>query len=197
MMNLMGVIAMAIDIERLKTDRDYWDEVAPKGAGFYGEEDYEWEEAWYKKQDDTWYLHSSFQGWTNISNGGSVFDDFIHNRAGSLINRPETQTTQWRGKQDGLPPVGTECEAYEGGLAWREVKIIAHDEDCAMYRVRKGLWKGGLANIFRPIKTEREKTIEAAIAELSTLNSCMADHHKVLGTLYDAGMLKQAGDADD
>jgi hypothetical protein len=193
---------MSIDIERLKTDHDYWDEVAPQGSGFYGEEDYEWVESWYKKQDDIWYRHIGAQGWTNISNAGCDFDDFIHSRAGSLINRPETQTTQWSGPQDGWPPVGTECELWVGGVFDDVVEFIGlrNEYTAVFWRLNRDVPDAGeLPTVeFRPIQTEHDKVIEKAVRTLEMKHgSPKSIYLSYCETLYDTGMLKQAGGVDD
>jgi hypothetical protein len=189
---------MNIDIKCLKTDRGYWDEVAPEGAEFYGEEDYEWVESWYKKQDGIWYRHIGVQGWTNISNAGCDFDDFIHSRAGSLINRPETQTTQWSGPQDGWPPVGTEFEFSTNSVSWDERVMLFNDGVTCLiaskkYPANRWHYKSDDPDmLFRPIQTERDKAIEAAVKIIEETGRMCEEDTAV--ALYDAGLLKAPSD---
>src|SRR5690554_4288107 len=79
---------MSIDIERLKTDRAYWDEVAPEGAEY-------------------WCPHFAHNKKTLGFTDGNPCDN--------CMPRPtRMDTTQWRGLQDGLPPVGAlaKCDRY-------------------------------------------------------------------------------------
>ena len=85
-----------IDIERLKADADYWDEVAPEGATTYDPTEEFGYPSFMKNTDHEWkYFSRVHQKWIPCT-GGEI-DQFIH--------RPSKQ--EWDG---GLPPVGVECE---------------------------------------------------------------------------------------
>lgn len=73
---------------------------------------------------------------------------------------------EWNG--EGLPPVRSVCEVYEGFDDWKERQVIAHDGDVAIYRIRHGVYGAGLADIFRPIKSDRKKWIDEAKSILSS-----------------------------
>lgn len=82
-----------------------------------------------------------------------------------------SSVTQWRGPHDGLPPAGVSCMVeYEGELF--ETKIIGHDTDDGMtYAVFKTLDHHDVpydgyadATKFSPIKSDRDRWIEAAVS---------------------------------
>jgi hypothetical protein len=57
---------------------------------------------WYLRDGDQWFYTS------NISGG---WEKVVDNKPSSdLIRRPQPQPKPWSGPEDGLPPVGTECE---------------------------------------------------------------------------------------
>jgi len=137
--------------------------------------------------------NESFVGWSL----GLTNDRFFHGRISAfarlltvdqVLSTLEAKPTPWRGPQDGLPPVGTECIYKQSS---KTAYIVAHhmDGEQAIWSEEKygGYLYYGMPQDFTPIQTERDKAIEAAIDILGPLNSCMTDHKKVLGALYDAG----------
>ncbi|BES72219.1 hypothetical protein RE428_32370 [Marinobacter nanhaiticus D15-8W] len=102
-----------------------------------------------------------------------------------------------------LPPVGTtnrnsdlyidsinpqphvwEVVAHRGGEAIVYIPADEDDESAAVMLTAKE---------FKSAKEDRERaaTIDVAIASLGQLNAKVVDHWEVLGTLYDAGMLRK------
>jgi len=167
-----------IDVQRLKNDPAYWDEVAPEGATHY----YEQRTAhfkWFKMDDGVLYHHCPNDGWEpSLRNSQS-------NPAGDLIPRP----TQWRGPEDGLPPVGTVCEV------WRrkervECEIVAHVQSDgvteAVYQCATD-W-GWSSTSFRPLKSDKERAIDAAVA--ATILKDGPRLRFALSDIYDAGLLR-------
>jgi hypothetical protein len=66
-----------------------------------------------------------------------------------------------------MPPIGTECEVDIGGEGFGWCRIV-HHSGCASWIVTKSddkIIRNDLAR-FRPIKTERERTIRAALEVL-------------------------------
>ena len=99
----------------------------------------------------------------------------------------------------GLPPVGTICENVFPGEIWREVIIIAHDGDMAVFRLNNSErlnYFGDTKQHFRPIRTpeqiaaeERDKAIhEMCRITESHIRSTMGDAFR---KIYDAGYRKQ------
>ena len=78
--------------------------------------------------------------------------------------------TEWNG--EGIPPVGTECEATWGGKAfWRKAVIlscshIAVDHLSDGWGIRRiDEYEGSMAFEFRPLQSEEQKQV-AEIAEI-------------------------------
>ncbi|MDF0750308.1 hypothetical protein NLU14_08700 [Marinobacter sp. 71-i] len=113
----------------------------------------------------------------------------------------EDEVTEWA---DGLPPVGTECEAYvrltghsEG---WCEVEVLKVCEEKKSAAVMLPMMSLQWATEFRPIRTkeqrEREKVVAKAMEmtcgkddgrntlQRSVIRQCMEE-------LYDAGLLRK------
>jgi hypothetical protein len=210
---------MTIDLERLAVDADYWDEVAPEGASHLIDKDkfvkwvdnVEWE--FYAFSDRVW--KKAFFDWS--------LQDYINGGDGCVTAKPaapkshptDTQPAQsgaqisaeWDG--EGLPPVGTECEAVHFN-SWAHVKIVAHvraiDGTKAVFQlVGFHEWNAyGLPSKFRPTRSqaerERESIIKLALERLGYDPSEFAGKEKPvkgdhavwdsLNDLYDLGMLR-------
>lgn len=129
--------------------------------------------------------------------------------SGSITAKP-----QWRGTEDGLPPVGVVCMLDESGPlnefyarhAGRELKIVAHSvgregDPIAVYECKDAdgfnEYHGLVALAFRPIetgtRTPREKWIEAMCAQLK--NDQLIPAHW-LERCFDAGLAKLPEDGE-
>lgn len=94
----------------------------------------------------------------------------------------EVDKDEWDG--EGLPPVGVECEFNHPDFGWTPCEVVGqycHDAVCAP---NGGGYFGGRFSDFRPIKSERDKVIHEAKAQL------VGAGDDILAALYDAGMLK-------
>ena len=92
---------------------------------------------------------------------------------------------QWRGPEDGLPPVGI-CVLNRHG---ENRRVVAHDGDTVVCAAGAGGYRGYTPmeqTELRPIPTDREKWIEAADKAIGHGLSL----HGKLGALYDAGLAK-------
>lgn len=90
-----------------------------------------------------------------------------------------------------LPPVGEECEVYiEQRNCWAKVKVLAVDGDYIVWRNGSDnkSYIGTNKDNVRPIRTEREKAIEAASKIAEEHNKSGAK--EFYGALYDAGLLR-------
>ena len=99
--------------------------------------------------------------------------------SGSITTKPK-----WRGSEDGLPPIGSQvmfkknqCEVigYHNGMV-----VCAMDDD-----YENGCYDGFLARDLRPIPTDREKWIEAAMNYWDHEMPRVSLEH-----IYDAGLAK-------
>ena len=147
---------MNIDIERLKTDAAYWDRVAPYAN------------------------YAEPVGNANLS--GVIFYDSTPIKSG-MIKKPEA--TQWDG--EGWPPVGAPCEfEYAETGTWINAKVIGYDgPSCVVALDGYGYTGSRDLNHFRPIRTPRERWVEAAYTNGLTLpDEC--DMKVVYEQVYDA-----------
>ena len=91
-----------------------------------------------------------------------------------------------------LPPVGTVCE-YDSQLDWEICKVIAINGKAIAFTCDGDKDRIFVTNAektdFRPLKTEREKAIEAAIQAMQP-NSLTGTMALWFGKLYDAGLLR-------
>ncbi|MZR63817.1 hypothetical protein [Alcanivorax sp. DP30] len=179
---------MTINIERLKTDRAYWDSVAPEGATHYDANDGEPECPWMRLSAEygweAW--NSDRKYWIDDASG----DDY----AAAYIPRP---AKKWSGPEDGLPPVGVEFEFSLNGMSWDDRVMLFNDGiSCLMalknYPASRWHYKCDDSDIrCRPLKTEKERVVEAVLAS-GALHDFM-DLDEIAEALYDAGALKMPG----
>ena len=105
--------------------------------------------------------------------------------------------------QDGIPPVGCECEyntAYKGDKEkWEKVFIIAHDNKRAVFYIcdepfdEKGHEYYSNDKDFRPLKTPDQQQREDAIEAMLNIVLCKSKNMRTCGTveaLYDADYRK-------
>ena len=164
---------------------------APEGATHFDPSD-DQGMPWMKFDNGRWYAFDG--GWLGPLGAD---DEFIKDNAGAhCIPRP----TQWRGPEDGLPPVGTVCEAdadtrpggYEPCLVvWHDP---APDDDChpvlALFKSRHATkfdepeW----CSDFRPLKSDKDRAIDAAVA--ATILKDGPRIRAALSDIYDAGLLR-------
>ena len=180
----------------------------PESATHYGAETKEFNPGFYKYVEGKWLFMSEYGApngvWYHVGPG----DD-----AARYVERPSEQTKPWSGPEDGLPPVGVECEVDHGnGKHWDKVTILAHHGEKAIYLdpIRGIHYIWGLLKDFRTIRTEEQLAAEqreTAIADMAKVlpgakNECYtfnddgsvrpyAHIHDVLGLLVDAGFKRE------
>lgn len=185
-----------MDIERLRKDPSYWDEVAPYGAEVYiidcdPRDDLRMpSEFFYTDHEDR---VPGRDVWRQC--GGRSFwrkdcEDL------EVIPRP----TQWRGPEDGLPPVGTVCEAKYAG-EWLRCTVVAHLKDLmgmtdAVFQAECDWDFHQRPEMFRPLKSDKERAVEAALAQDCEPRDGMLSRHDFCARLYDAGLLHLPEGAD-
>ena len=186
---------MNIDIERLATDRAYWDEVAPEGAeAFINEEFTMWLGSIEFSFDDGEWVKECIS-WP--------LSKYVMDKNFTVIIRPDAPE-EWDGT--GLPPVGVECEmgpmddncpAARINELGNQVHNLGceyqNDEDLSdeLGKFASSLWDlAKKAPSRTPAQREREEVINHALqacpfpATVSTRIDIEA--------LYDAGMLRRA-----
>ena len=110
------------------------------------------ESGWHKDNGDRW-----------LDQKSEYFLKSAEVRGNIKVHYPPAK--QWRGPEDGLPPVGTTCEIKP---YWHTVLVVAHD--AREEGVRIVFWDHHdsiysyvrNSDLFRPIKSDREKWIDAA-----------------------------------
>ena len=91
-----------------------------------------------------------------------------------------------------FPPVGVVCMAHiTSEDKWVEAEIVAHRDGYALgwCHAEKCGYHGNENSDFRPLRTEREKAIDAA-CDVICKNGVHDFERGVITKLYDAGMLK-------
>lgn len=133
-------------------------------------------------------VSDGFSKWSD-ANGCWVEHANTHRPDIEIVERLIPRPTQWRGPEDGLPPVGTVCEV------WRrkervECEIVAHVQSDgvteAVYQCATD-W-GWSSTSFRPLKSDKERAIDAAVA--ATILKDGPRIRAALSDIYDAGLLR-------
>lgn len=181
-----------------------WDK-APEGANLFWTN--RWScHPWFKRENGRLYNFYEPEGvWHNM---GDAMNDVDPN---SFIERPtinqqltvpvvkekfttekvvcsKTEPTTWDGQ--GLPPIGTECEARTAS-GWLKSIILYHGTGQCLGLVAVVFWFNGNENLawcreFRPIKTDRDHWIDAA----QEICKNPEELRSILGQMYDAVIAK-------
>jgi hypothetical protein len=153
----------------------------------------------YKKVDDEWHV---------LCDDGDHFKSAsLYNgetKESELIERPK-QPQAWSGPEDGLPPVGTVCEARillpgQSNYLWRRCEVVYQNEEMSQSELlvvdieeTAARW----ADEFRAIKTEEDiaaQLRESAIREL--MDIAQVDCRVTAARLVDAGFKREACKSD-
>lgn len=114
---------------------------------------------------------------------------------GSMDHMEARPVKPWSGPEDGLPPVGVECEVDHGnGKHWDKVTILAHHGEKAIYLdpIRGIHYIWGLLKDFRTIRTPEQRAAEkreTAIREL--MDIAQVDCRVTAARLVDAGFKRE------
>ena len=128
--------------------------------------------------------------WPSICTSGITKKEWRQERD-KMNSKPEV-TKSWHERGE-LPPVGCKCEilgAFGHYQEWFPCKIIA-EHSGSVFAANERAWinvKHGERE-FRPLRTEREKAIDAA-CNVICKNGVHDFERLVITKLYDAGMLK-------
>lgn len=96
----------------------------------------------------------------------------------------------WSGS--GLPPVGTVCmfNSYDGTSMEGEITHILKSGKAAIIEYYEG-FDIGTEEKFSPIRTDRDRWIEAAVKALRpTMGRFAEEECGIIGMIYDAGLAK-------
>ena len=167
---------------------------------------------WSKAPAGTTHYQPNINGWQSgwiMAVEGKVFfwhekwliDDATLDEA--AIPRPSKP--QWRGPEDGLPPVGTVCEfalcsregLYEFMDEWRdgdrlEVIDLRFGESApvaVVWNPRTYQATALISRHLRPLKSDKERAVEAAMDSVWRAHGKKADKFD-LAVIYDAGLLR-------
>ena len=136
------------DTGRLATDRAYWDSVAPEGAEAFID-------GVFTKWDRGRELRFNRPIWRESPAPGPV-KKYLASRLFEVVLRP-TAREEWI---DGLPPVGTECEANDVDHGWISATVIAYDEAEGVAVCKTVYGYDGYGEL-RPIRTPEQREQEA------------------------------------
>lgn len=169
---------------------------APEDATHYGPATPDWNACWMKKVGGEWH------GWlAKYDTKWGYLTSATHDRAriASLIERPK-QPQAWSGPEDGLPPVGTVCEARillpgQSNYLWRRCEVVYRNDEMSQSELlvvdiekTTARW----ADEFRAIKTEEDIASdkrESAIREL--MDIAQVDCRVTAARLVDAGFKRE------
>ena len=104
-----------------------------------------------------------------------------------MSSKPEVDNS-WHERGE-FPPVGTICEMIDDKNTWLECEVISHKDGSCIGWIpsRKSPFYTYDKSEFRPIRTEREKAIDAVCMAISDVGE---DGLLLIERLYDAGLLK-------
>lgn len=171
-----------IDIEKLKTDRDYWDSVAPPFATHYSKVSKK--DVWIYVQDDQniLFYEESKDVWT-------LFRESLDALRYMQIKRPESKNV-WTGPEDGRPPLFLEIERYNFEKdGWERGCFVFYDEKYMVWRNSDTLYgtvidkPGGM---YRAIKTPKILAIDAMMIAAQKSNEPSPTSMSMVTRIYEA-----------
>lgn len=153
---------------------------------------------WYKFDADGRYQYSYQRKGCEAARWTSSYGEPTHR---PLIECP---SPAWRGPEDGLPPVGMELEVLYNSTPeiYVTCKVLAHDNDRAVYRFTGGPRKGEYQSdrqwfdadakrvMFRHIPTAEQIAMEERDREVNKMADIAAplvNRYFIAERLYDAG----------
>lgn len=102
----------------------------------------------------------------------------------------EMPQLEWRGPDDGLPPVGLEVEHSVIGCGWSRCVVLAYGEKKTFYRDHDGHeWARACEEVkFRPVLTQRDRGIENLISTAYPKDFAGFPDRNLITRMYDAGV---------
>jgi len=121
--------------------------------------------------------------WSERVSGQVVASDLIP------VEHLMAQPPEWKG--EGLPPVGTVCRINHERLAYDNARITYMGKGVFCYEVSGTEYAGSTYDAtFYPIKSERDKAIEAMSLAIRGLTYLTKDVNAIAAALFDAGYRK-------
>lgn len=97
---------------------------------------------------------------------------------------------EWRGPEDGLPPVGVRCEIRQDNGSLRAGVIGYHTKNglAAIIEFDNGGWDSGYDEQFSPLRTEEDKAVEKMLEVARNANKAFPTSEDIMRRLYRAGL---------
>ena len=165
-------------------DKPDWT-TAPKDAQFYSIGSFQK----YENGREFYYAGDCWHDIGGYWHGTARESMAFHKGFSDFEMRPESSEPAWDGK--GLPPVGTVCESYDAD-GWQRCVILAVDArgNLVVDLLEDGMVEANHDNdchSFRPIKSDRDKWADKAIASLKpTLGRFAEEERDICSRIYDA-----------
>lgn len=166
-----------------------WDQ-APEGATHYTKANSA-ASKWLKVEGIGLVYYWDYPGWMEYSCDLAAYEHLDQS-----IERPsDPEPAAWNG--EGLPPVGTVCEALNGFKEeWRKVKILDHEGTVPTAACRDEIGRLWWSQCFRPIRTPEQIAAEERSARICEMASvigaplCQLTPTEIIEKLDDAGYRK-------
>jgi hypothetical protein len=121
----------------------------------------------------------------------------LHTSGADVDTSVPVNASEWRGPEDGLPPVGIDCEVQHYG-EWHETKIIGIDDGIPVFKTDwhdRYSYACGSDFKFRPLHTEEDKAVEEMMEviaeEFNKSGDEWAGTEDIAKAIYAAGYRKQ------
>jgi len=191
---------MNIDMKRLETSREYWDEIAPEGAEVY--RGYGLFSKWVDGIEQVY--DTAVDGAEDWFESPIPWSKDMYDRDEGVVFRPDP-TAEWNG--EGLPPVGCECEyrpdpkVHDG---WERCTYLAHhDKEHFVLAAETGEVDRMLDTLspsfrFRPIRTKADRQRDDLINVMgkAEIRGCMTrtDFENIADAILAANFTKPETD---
>lgn len=154
---------------------------------------------WHKNIGTTVFYWSTCGGcWKKLT--GFDVDQVNSQYLGVIQERPK-QPKAWSGPEDGLPPIGVECEYGSDERGWQKINVLAHTMVGGVSAVGQVGDNGqiciGTVKYWRQIRTQKQLAAykrETAIREL--MDIAQVDCRVTAARLVDAGFKREACKSD-
>ena len=174
---------MNIDMKRLETSREYWDEIAPEGA-----EVYRGCGLFSKWVDGIEQVCDTAEGWFEST---SPWSKDMYDQDEGVVFRPDP-TAEWNGED--LPPVGCKVEVDVG--FWTPVTVLAVDIDTVVWRngTDRISYMGTHIDNVRKVRTKAERQRDELINVMgkAEIRGCMTrtDFENIADVILASGYTK-------
>lgn len=171
-----------IDIKKLKTDREYWDSVAPPLATHYSK--VAKKDIWLYMQDEQniFFYEKDKDVWT-------LFQESSDALPYMQIKRPEFKNV-WTGPEEGRPPLFHEIERYNSEKdVWERGCFVFYDEKYMIWRNSETLYGtvvNKLGGMYRAIMTAEILAIDAMMVAAEKSDDPFLSSKSTATRIYEA-----------